>query len=92
MNNKLKIVVRLTRERYLHNNEIVEKTKLRLLKRKSKGSLDDLIFDPDYNINKLDLCKYDEGIYELLPINISKDIESGIVDDWELTLKKINED
>lgn len=92
MNNKLKLVVRLTRERYLHNDEVVEKTKLRLLKRKSKGSLGDLIFDPDYDISQIDLGKYDEGVYELLPINISKDIESGIVDDWELTLKKMNED
>jgi hypothetical protein len=86
MSEQLKLIGRLTKENYMHNNEIVSKCKFKLLKRKSKGQLQDLICDEFYDIPKLDMHRMDEGIYELTATNISTDYETGIVDDWGIKL------
>ena len=86
MSEQLKLIGRLTKENYMHNNEIVSKCKFKLLKRKSNGHLQDLICDELCDIPKLDMHKMDEGIYELTATNISTDYETGIVDDWDIKL------
>lgn len=86
MSGKLKLIGRLTKENYMHNNELVSKCKFKLLKRMSNGSLQDLICDPDYEIPQLNMEKMAEGIYELTATNISTDYETGIVDDWDIKL------
>ena len=83
---ELKLIVRLTHNNYMHNGELVSKSRIKLLKRKSIGDLHDLIQDPDYDLAQLNLGKYDEGVYRLRTINESYDIESGYCDDWELAL------
>lgn len=84
---KLNLVVRLVHNNYLHNDQLVSKSSLILLKRKSTGSLSDLIQEPDYDLSSIDLKKYDSGLYVLTTKNESYDIESGYVDDWDLCLK-----
>ena len=87
MNRKdLKLVVRLTHNNYIQNNNLVSKSSLTLMKRKSTGILSDLIQDPDYDLPRLDLKKYESGIYLLTTKNESYDIESGYADDWDLDL------
>ena len=84
--NTLKLVVRLAHNNYIHNDKLVSKSSLTLMKRKSTGSLSDLIQDPDYDLSSLDLKKYDAGLYLLTTKNESYDIESGYADDWDLDL------
>lgn len=90
MSKKLKLVGRLTHEHYMHNNELVTKSKFKLLKRHSVGALQDLIQDPEYDIKRIDFSKHESGVYELEVTNISIDIETGYADDWELKLTKID--
>lgn len=82
------LIGRLTKESYIHNNELVSKCKFKLLKRRSNGSLEDLICDADYDIPKLNMHSMNEGLYELTATNISKDYETGIIDDWDIQLIK----
>lgn len=86
MSNKLKIVVRITKNRYMHNDRLVSSTTATLLKRKSFGSLSDLIQDADYDLSQLNLDGYEEGVYELSTTNHSFDIETGYLDDYTLIL------
>lgn len=87
---RVKIIGRLSTERYMHGDELVCRHKFKVLKRKSQGSLRDLICDPYYDIAQIDFGKYEDGIYELDMVVQSIDVESGVLDDWELTLKPIN--
>ena len=82
----LKLVVKLVHNNYIHNENLVSKSSLILQRRKSTGSLSDLIQDPGYDLSRLDLKKYDAGIYLLTTKNESYDIESGHADDWDLDL------
>ncbi|CAL9962430.1 hypothetical protein VPHK24_0080 [Vibrio phage K24] len=84
---KLNLVVRLVHNNYLHNDKLISKSSLILLKRKSTGAISDLIEDPDYDLSTIDLRKYDSGIYFLTTKNESYDIESGYLDSWDLQLK-----
>ena len=86
--NKLILIGRLTKENYMHNNELVSKCKFKLLKKRSNGSLQDLICDADYEVPNLNMHSMDEGLYELTATNISKDYETGIIDDWNIKLIK----
>jgi len=90
MKNKIKLIGRLTHENYMHNDELVSKSKFKILKRKSTGSLQDLIQDPDYDISQIDFSKCEPGVYELKATNLSFDIESGYADDWDLMLAKVD--
>lgn len=84
---RLKIIGRLITNRYMHNNRLVEQRSFTVLKRKSVGDISDLVTDPEYDIPQINFSKYKDGIYELTVINISRDCETGIIDDWELTLE-----
>ena len=86
MNNKKALIGRLTRERYLHNEQLVEKTVFRVLKRRSQLRLDDVITDPCADIADIDFSKYEPGIYQIEMIDVSTDMDTGLVDDWSLTL------
>ena len=83
---KLILIGRLSKSCYLHNNILTEKFEFRLLKRKSKGALSDLIDEASYDIPAIDFSKYEEGIYQLVTCNESYDIESGYVDDYDFKL------
>jgi hypothetical protein len=88
---ELKVIGRLSRERYLHKNKLVERTVFTLLKRKSSHDLSAMIDDAYFDIKQIDFSKYKNGIYQLKRINESRDIESGMIDDWELTLVEAEE-
>jgi hypothetical protein len=92
---KLELFVRVKHNNYLHNNKIVSEVSATLLKRKSNGSLMDLITDDVYDIPTLNLHSYEDGVYMLSTTNHSYDIESGIIDDFDLILieeSKINKE
>lgn len=82
----LKLVVRLSTDRYMSGNRLVETRTLRLLKRKSTGSLYDLFFDPEYELSGMGLYQYSDGVYQVKTCNHSYDIESGVLDDFDLEL------
>ena len=88
---RLKIVVRLSTNRYLHKDKVVESRELRLLKRKSRGGLSDLIYDYDLDIAELKLHEYEDGLYELSTRDHRYDIESCVLDSYELYLAKYEE-
>ena len=88
---RLKLVVRLSTNRYLHKDKLVESRELRLLKRKSNGKLSDLIQDTEFDIAELSLHEYEDGIYEITARNLRYDIESCVLDSYELCLAKYEE-
>lgn len=91
MGDKLKLIVRVTKNRYMHNDRLVSSTTATLLKRKSVGGLSDLIQDAEYDLSDLDLDKYEEGVYQLTTENHSFDIETGYLDSYTLTLIPLKE-
>lgn len=87
---RIKLIGRLTTERYLSGNSIVEKKKFTILKRLSNGKLSDLVQDPQYDIGQINFSLYSDGLYELAMSNASIDIETGYADDWDLILIPMN--
>ena len=52
--------------------------------------MEDMIPDPEYHaILNIDACS--DGLYELIPINQSRDWETGIIDDWDLKLLPVED-
>lgn len=84
--NRLKLIVRVRHNNYMHKNKLVSEVSATLLSRKSNGTLSDLICDPDLDISQLNLGSYEDGLYRIITENHSFDIESGILDDYELVL------
>lgn len=92
MSYKLKIIGRVTKEHYMAVDEsIVEKTKFKVLKSRSTGSIHDLVTDPETNIECLDLSKYQAGVYQMVTVEEGYDWETGMVDSYELALVKIED-
>lgn len=89
--NKIRAVYRLSRSYWKSGNSINCKISLTRLARKSTGykyfeeECDmggcDLAWKHIINLNE---CK--DGIYELITVNISKDWETGYVDDYDFKL------
>lgn len=88
----LRLVGRVTVNRYMAGNYLKEETTFRVLKRKSQFSLSDFVCDPEYDIADLDLSNTEEGLYELKSRATSYDIETGCPDDYELYLVPYKED
>lgn len=86
MSKGLVLIGRLTKQNYMYNNELVSRCKFSLLKRLSRGSLQDLICDDQYDIPHLNMHNMKEGVYELKTVNMSKDYETGVIDDWDIRL------
>lgn len=87
---KLKCVVRITTSTYTTNRGVVSQRTMNCLKRKSDLSIDDFC---GYIVESLPLNFYEvsDGLYELSAINISKDWETGIIDDWDVILVEYKE-
>jgi hypothetical protein len=83
---KLKIIVRLRTQHYMTDTKINTVRTATILKRKSTGSLSDLICDPDVDIPDLTLDEFEDGIYEIITVDHEYDWESGTLDGWRLTL------
>lgn len=91
MRDSLVLVGRLTKENYMHNNDLVSKCKFSLLKRKSNGRLQDIIDDEGYDISHLEMHSMEEGMYELRTTNTSKDYETGVIDNWDIRLVEVDD-
>lgn len=84
-------VVRVATSSWHDGKGMHTKRSLNFLKRKSFGF--NILKDECDNIgagdvaqNIVNLHDVPDGIYELVAINVSRDIESGYVDDWDLKL------
>jgi hypothetical protein len=87
----LNLIVRVRHSNYISKNSMVSTTTATLLKRKSNGSLCDLICDPDLDIHQINLSSYEAGLYRIITRSHSYDIESGLCDDYDLALTPFTE-
>jgi len=84
-------VVRVVTNSWLDKKGLHTKRSLNLLKRKSFGFniLEEecsAVGSCDAASNITNLQDVKDGVYELIACNISRDIENGYVDDWDLKL------
>jgi len=86
---ELTIIGRLTTQRFMHNGRLVESREFRLLKRRSNGELRDIIMDPCVDIYQINFSAFEDGLYEIITTNHGYCLESGLVDDYELTLQEV---
>lgn len=89
-------VVRLTTNMYHTERGVFMQKSLQYLKRKSEGYCwikedCDMIGAGDVipRIRNLNDCK--DGVYEIVTINMSKDFETGYVEDWDYKLVPFEE-
>jgi hypothetical protein len=83
---KLKIIVRVTTDMYFSQGGWVFKKTVKPLKRKSVGGIHDILVDAEDGLNITNLMDMRDGVYELDWCNISRDCETGIIDDWAYKL------
>lgn len=83
---KLRIVVRVRTQHFMNNIKITSAKTAIILKRKSIGSLSDLICDAKVDIPDLNLSEFEDGIYQMITTDHEYDRESGIMDGYRLTL------
>lgn len=62
----------------------------RVLKRKSELGVRDIIDDISEEL-PINFLEVPDGVYELTATNISRDYESGMVDDWDVVLTKVKD-
>ena len=87
-----RLIVRVVTSGYSTGSGLAYKRELRFLKRKSSLCMDGM--DEDISgfgeksfIEQIDnFWEVNDGIYQLVRCNFSRDWESGIVDDWDFTL------
>ena len=83
-------VVRVQTEAYKRGDTYFYGKSLRVLQKQSTFDLlkeeCDSVGTTDGLENILNLHKVENGVYWLVAVNISKDIESGYIDDWDLKL------
>lgn len=80
-----KCIGRVTSSTYFTANGFETKKTFRILKRKSQLEVRDFIDDLEYGL-PINFNEVDDGIYELICTNYSKDWETGIIDDWDVKL------
>lgn len=83
----LRVVVKLKTEHYFDSKgNVVVTKKLTQLKRKSRGSISDILIDVEDipYIHNLYACK--DGVYELVWDNVRYDWEYGVADEWDYKL------
>jgi len=88
-------IVAVDREKYISQGRLVEKVRVRTLKRLSTFDLlADELSSVGQDIDIVNLNEVDTGKYQLITYDHSYDIESGYLDDWKLKLipYKENED
>ena len=91
------VVVRLTTSAYDNDKGFFVKKELRYLKRKCQGwnCLEDFCDNGGANATEeciTNLYEVPDGIYTVVMSNISRDYETGVVDDWDLTLVPYKEE
>ena len=92
-----RLVVRVTTNSYFDKKGLYSKKSIKFLKRKSfgfnildedaKGIGADNVISRIINLNKVD-----DGIYEVITINQSRDWETGYVDDYDYELVEYKEE
>ncbi len=87
---KARCVGRVSTSKYLTKDGFAFTKTFRVLKRKSELSVDDFCDDisEDLPINFLEVP---DGVYSLEIGNFSRDYETGVVDDWDVVLTKVEE-
>jgi hypothetical protein len=94
-NKENKTVVRVETTYWHDEKGAYFKKSLKFLKRKSHGF--NVLLDGCQNGGSdevgriLNINDVKDGIYEVAVVNVSRDIESGYVDDWDLELVKFTE-
>lgn len=78
-------VVRVRTSQYTTSRGFAVTKEVNLLKRKSDLDLYDMLPDPVEYV-PLNLHEVPDGVYRLETTNISRDWESGIIDDWDVVL------
>lgn len=94
---KHRTVVRLRRSTWQDCNGAYQRTDIRFLRRKSSGDAN--VFQEDCDMagaahavaRIVNLSKCDDGEYVLAMCNISRDHESGYIDDWDYKLIPLEE-
>lgn len=84
-----RVIVRVITNTFFTNTGIKYEKVVRVLKRKSKGSLYDFIQEPNEITNLLDV---EDGLYHVTAQNISYDYETGYPDDWDVVLVPYKEE
>jgi hypothetical protein len=81
------VIVRLTTSVFKRGERHVYEKSISQLKSKSTMSVDEIMCDYQIDLPELlNSNQQPDGLYELTIINESRDWETGVVDDWELTL------
>lgn len=88
-------VVRVVTTAWLDKKGLHTKRSLNVLKRKSFGQncLEEecsAIGAEEAIANVININEVEDGVYEVIVCNVSRDFESGCVDDWELKLVPFN--
>jgi len=88
MENTKQTVVRLSTAMYKKGNKLVYSKELSLLKRKSSEWWEwDCISQEIEGLDLItNLFRVNDGIYQIVMTNASKDYETGVIDDWDYKL------
>lgn len=78
-------IVRLSRSTYKRGSRFISETSISWLKSKSELSIYDITDLEDvFDIINIEECE--DGLYNLVACNFSRDYESGMIDDWDVKL------
>jgi len=87
---RYKLIGRVTTTTYKTAKGFAQTKRFDILKRQSTLALSDVIDDIEFGI-PLNLLDVPDGVYELTACNFSRDWETGIIDDWDVTLLPITD-
>jgi len=83
--NHLHLVVKVLSNTFWLGKALTFQKRVILLKKASRGDLDDLIVDIDC-VDIVNLHEVNDGLYVLQTCNETKDYETGVIDDYDLKL------
>lgn len=81
---------RVSTSKYPTKNGFAFTKTFRVLKRKSELSVDDFCDDISEAL-PINFLEVPDGVYSLDIGNVSRDYETGMIDDWDVVLKKVEE-
>ena len=85
-----KTIVRVKNETFTRGDKLFIGKSIRVMRKSSKLTFDDLgFFDGSMIVNIDD--SIDDGLYYIIPVNIHRDWESGIVDNVDYKLVQFSE-
>ena len=87
---KLECIGRVRTSQYEIKGGFAYTKTFKVLKRRSQLNIDDFCSDIIEYL-PLNFLEVEDGVYKLGVINESRDWETGMVDDWDVTLIKVEE-